>query len=202
MFFSVGFTQNGLPLGVHAEWDPQILESCSLHMYSSQEQARKVLATAREGREELLAVFKTLPETTSEDAVHITGAGASTIGAMIVSLLNDGVEIQTFSDNSDLSGFWEPTRSDDAGILVWVDPEVKYHVALVYNKAQVRSVVRSLADWMGGVRRGQLLKRINQWPVPETSVTPIQTIEGNSAELIHWSSLYSKIKGSLRRQAN
>jgi len=202
MFFSVGFAQKRLLLGAHAEWDPRIPESCSLHIYSSKEQARVVLETAKEGREQLLAVLQTLPETASEDSVHIVGGAASTIGAMIASLVNDGATIQTLSDNSDLSGFWGPTRSGDAGILVWVDPEVKYHAVLVHNKTQVRSVIRSLADWMGGVRRGQLLKKINQWPVPETSVTPIQTIEGNVAELIHWASLYGKIKGGMRRQAN
>ena len=122
------------------------------------------------------------------------GDVASSLAASVVALENHGAQINTLSKGSELSGFWEPParQTPGSGILIWVDAEVAYHVAVVHTQDQARSIVRSLADWMNGAHRDRLLSKITLWNIAERSEEPILRIEGKGAELLHWGSVFGR----------
>ncbi|MDB5265045.1 MAG: hypothetical protein JWN64_616 [Parcubacteria group bacterium] len=196
MFFSLSSSNSGLPLLVHCEWDAHNT-SCDLFFCCSQEQLRELLASGslHEGIVELQTALNELPPTSEEPAIHLTGDVAASTGASIVALVNNGVEIHTLTSNSELSGFWQPSpdRPAGSGILIWVDMETKYHVAIAHSKEQACSVVRGLADWMDHARIQQLLNKISLWNAPDTSEDPALLIQGKVAELMHWGSMFGKI---------
>lgn len=200
MFFSLSFSDSGLPLAVHCEWDGRQTFT-NLFICCSQEQLRELFVSGKvhEGIAELQAALPRLPATSAEPAIHLIGDVAASTGASIVALMNNGVEIRTLTSNSELSGFWQPppNRPPGSGILIWVDMESKYHVAIVHSKEQACSVVRGFADWMAGPRLGQLLEKIGRWNALDTSEEPILLIEGSAAELMHWGSLFGKMRHAL-----
>ncbi len=199
MHYVIGFKQENRACVAYARWDENDPTNVELHICLSKEQVDGLMSKVTEGLRDLAATSQILPLHANEPMVSFNSDVAASLGSMIAALNNDGVHIETLSNDSDLSGFWEPPTLVSRGILVWVDPEVHYHVAVVYSKEQARSVIRGLADWMGPTRRGRLLTSINAWPIPNSSPSSQQDVEGHAAELIHWASLYAKIKGSVRR---
>ena len=199
MHFVVGFNQKNRVCVAYARWDENDPANVELHLCLSKGQVDGLISTVKEGLLDLAITSQILPLYSDEPMVSFVSDVAATLASMIATLKNDGVQFKTLSSDSDLSGFWEPPTNLARGILVWVDPEVHYHVAVVCSKEQARSVIRGLADWMGPTRRSRLLTSINAWPIPNSSPLPQQNVEGHAAELIHWASLYAKMKDSMRR---
>lgn len=198
MYYSADFAERGLPLVVHCEWTA--FKEGRLWICSSKEHVRGLLnGTAIEGHEELAKLLDVPPEVSENPLIAITGDMAQTMGADIVALVNDGVEISTLSDNSDLSAFKLPpaTRPPGEMLLAWVDQEVDYHAVIARSRQQAASVVRSLADWMPSSRRKTLLRQIAVANMPDRSGEPPYRIEGKPAELIHWASLWSRMRTAI-----
>ncbi|MDB4992373.1 MAG: hypothetical protein JWL75_618 [Parcubacteria group bacterium] len=195
MFYNASFAGRNIPLVVHCEWSPS-MEWGRLWICSTKGQIEELIAgPVTEGIAEFATLGNELPETSDNPLVAVHGDLAHTMGADIVTLINQGVSIETLSDNSDLSGFKIPPDNRPPGemLLVWVDPEVKYHAVIARSKQQASSIVRGLVDWMPSSRRKGLLQSIEKANMPERSDTVPYRIEGQPAELIHWASLWYRL---------
>jgi hypothetical protein len=204
MFFAVSFASHTIPIVAYGQWEQQqgMTSNCSLWLYPAQDALEQSVATEKlEGQKELSALASTLPRTSRNETVYLRGDIASTLGNF-VNELHRGVASIDSTNNSELSGFWEPptNRPPGAGILVWIDAEAMCHVAIVHDRREARSAIKGLSDWMSSARRQRLLERINRWNMPEISSQKTLYIENDAAEVIHLASLFAKARTALRNQ--
>jgi hypothetical protein len=143
-----------------------------------------------------------LPVSVNEQLVEIDGDVASSLGAMLKGMEDEGANLSAFSP-PELGGFWEPKAGGKRGegILIWADENGEFHLAISRSKSQASSIIRNF-NWMDADRRKSLLKKVSNWNCREYSNTNVLLVNGKPAELFYQASIWGKYKAVQRRSTN
>jgi len=208
MYFTFGPERLHMEAIVHSEWEKGKAASGAspeirLWVCFSRKQTQELLGTKDlKHPEELSQLGDVLPLSSKEQLLEMSGDAASTLGAMLVATVNEGV-IVGMKSYPELAGFWAPPPSGPRsnGILIWSDEDKNFHLAVVQSKDQAATIIRGF-EWMDSPRRTGLLDSISGWNCrPNSKVEPLR-VDGMAAELFSRASIWGKMKHFQRRSAN